>query len=145
MTGFKWVRFTGARYTVPGMILIGKDLDGTNLVVGRAYHCGDMLPAKAKPEHGIAYVCHNGQEHIKRDFEILMPADFNWIRAAHGNVPIEAVEAGMTQNGEMLYIGRTYHNGAPCIGKVHRSHGVLYVPFDGKEVPFREYEVLTQS
>lgn len=52
------------------MICIGKDLDGLNLVVGRALHHGDMLPAKVKPEHGVAYVCHNGSEHMKHDFEV---------------------------------------------------------------------------
>ncbi|XP_031840300.1 natterin-3-like isoform X2 [Nomia melanderi] len=127
------------------MVSVGKDLDGLTLVVGRAFHHGDMLPAKVKPEHGVAYVCHLGQEHIKHDFEILLPADFNWTRASHGHVPENAVEAGRTVEGEMLYVGRTWHRGAPCVGKVHRSHGVLYVPFDGKEISFREYEVLVQN
>ena len=145
MTGFKWVRFTGARYTVPGMISVGKDLDGSNLVVGRALHHGDMLPAKVKPEHGVAYVCHDGREHTKHDFEILMPADFKWIHAGHGHVPEDAVEAGRTVDGEMLYVGRAYRNGIPCMGKIQRSHGVLYVPFDGREVPFKDYEVLVQN
>ncbi|XP_076756579.1 uncharacterized protein LOC143426809 [Xylocopa sonorina] len=144
MPGHKWVRFTGARYVVPGMISVGRDLDGMQLVVGRAVHNGDMLPAKVKPDHAVAYVCHEGREHIKHDFEILMPADFHWIRAAEGYVPPHAVEAGTTVDGEMLYVGRAYHHGAPCVGKIHRSHGVLYVPYDGREVAIRDYEVLIQ-
>ena len=72
VSGYKWVRYSGARYCVPGMVSIGRDLDGTNLVVGRAVHQGDVLPAKAKPEHGVAYVCHGGQEHAKNDFEVLI-------------------------------------------------------------------------
>ncbi|KAF7384490.1 hypothetical protein HZH68_014102 [Vespula germanica] len=28
---------------------------------------------------------------------------------------------------------------------VQRSHGVLYIPYDGQEIPFRQYEVLVQS
>ncbi|CAL7941812.1 unnamed protein product [Xylocopa violacea] len=126
------------------MISIGRDLDGMQLVVGRAVHNGDMLPAKVKPEHAIAYVCYEGSEHIKRDFEILMPADFHWIHAREGYVPPHAVEAGTTVNGEMLYVGRAYHHGVPCVGKVHRSHGVLYIPFEGREIGVREYEVLVQ-
>lgn len=47
-----------------------------------------------------------------------MPAHFNWIRTGHGHVPEHAVEAGKTASGEMLYVGRTYHNGIPCVGKV---------------------------
>ncbi|KAK9295884.1 hypothetical protein QLX08_009942 [Tetragonisca angustula] len=145
MPGYKWVRYTGARYFVPGMIFVGKDLDGMNLVVGRALHQGDMLPAKVKPEHGVAYVSHGGNEHIKHDFEVLMPADFKWVPARHGHVPPHAVEAGRTVDGEMLYIGRAYQNGVPCVGKIHRTHGVLYVPYEGREIPFREYEVLVLS
>lgn len=70
-TGYKWVRFTGARYCSPGMIIVGRDHDGSNIVVGRAHHQGDLLPAKAKPENGIAYVSYGGQEHAKHDFEVL--------------------------------------------------------------------------
>ncbi|KYM83378.1 hypothetical protein ALC53_06110 [Atta colombica] len=141
--GYKWVRWSS--YADRNMMIsIGRDLDGMNLVVGRAMHQSDMLPAKVKPDHGVAYVSHGGAEHMKHDFEVLMPAHFNWIRAGHGHVPEYAVEAGRTANGEMLYVGRTYHNGAPCVGKVQRSHGVLYIPFDGKEIPYREYEVLVQ-
>lgn len=69
-TGYKWVRYTGARHWVPGMITIGRDQDGAQLVVARAHHHGDMLPAKAKPEQGIAYVAHGGAEHMKHDFEV---------------------------------------------------------------------------
>lgn len=28
--------------------------------------------------------------------------------------------------------------------QIQRSHGVMYIPFDGKEIPYREYEVLVQ-
>lgn len=52
------------------LISIGRDMDGMNLVVGRAMHQGDMLPAKVKPEHGVAYVCHGGAEYTKHDFEV---------------------------------------------------------------------------
>ncbi|XP_043800816.1 uncharacterized protein LOC122719230 [Apis laboriosa] len=142
MPGYKWVRYTGARYFVPGMISVGKDLDGMILVVGRAYHNGDMLPAKVKPEHGVAYVAHSGKEHMKHEFEILMHADFRWIPSSNGHVPPDAIEAGRTVEGEILFVGRAYQNGVPCVGKIHRSHGVIYVPYEGREIPLRDYEVL---
>ncbi|XP_035741904.1 uncharacterized protein LOC118450321 isoform X1 [Vespa mandarinia] len=148
MPGYKWVHYPHGPercHWQPNMITIGRDLDGMNLVVGRARHNGDVLPAKVKPDHSVAYVCHDGNEHMKHEFEILMPADFKWIPSGHGHVPENAVEAGRTINGEVLYVGRTYHNGIPCVGKVQRSHGVLYIPYDGQEIPFRQYEVLVQS
>lgn len=52
------------------LISIGRDLDGMNLVVGRAVHMGDTLPAKVKPDHSVAYVCHGGTEITKHDFEV---------------------------------------------------------------------------
>ncbi|XP_063980312.1 natterin-4-like isoform X1 [Diachasmimorpha longicaudata] len=142
--GYRWVRYSGARYVVPGMVTVGHDLDGSCLVVGRAHHQGDILPAKAKPEHGIAYVPYGGNEIMKHDFEVLMPVEFRWVPSRHGQVPHGAVEGGRTSTGETLYVGRTIHNGVPCVGKVHPSHGSLYIPYSGREIPFREYEVLVQ-
>ena len=52
------------------MVTVGRDHDGAKFVVGRAKHAGDLLPAKAKPEHGVAYVSYDGLEHIKHDFEV---------------------------------------------------------------------------
>ncbi|XP_020289100.1 uncharacterized protein LOC109857327 [Pseudomyrmex gracilis] len=144
MPGYRWVRWPTPYHERHMLITIGRDMDGMNLVVGRAHHQGDMLPAKVKPDHGVAYVCHGGNEHVKHDFEVLMPAHFTWVQSSHGHVPENAVEGGRTSTGETLYVGRTFHNGAPCVGKIQRSHGVLYVPFDGKEIPHREYEVLVQ-
>ncbi|KOX69454.1 hypothetical protein WN51_05617 [Melipona quadrifasciata] len=58
---------------------------------------------------------------------VLMPADFKWVPARHGHVPPHAVEAGRTINGEMLYIGRAYQNGVPCVGKCYYYFGTAPV------------------
>ncbi|XP_024939643.1 uncharacterized protein LOC107266961 isoform X2 [Cephus cinctus] len=121
MSGYKWVRYTGGRYTTPGMISVGRDKDGSNLVVGRAYHQGDLLPAKVKPEHGVAYISHNMQEIIKHDFEILMPLEFTWVNARNGQIPAGAVPGGYTRSGEQLYIGKVFHDGVPVVGKTRET------------------------
>lgn len=69
-TGYRWVRWPTSYGDRHMLISIGRDLDGMNLVVGRAMHQGDMLPAKVKPDHNVAYVCHGGGEHMKHDFEV---------------------------------------------------------------------------
>lgn len=51
-------------------ILGGRDVDGSSIYVGRAFHEGDMLPAKVIPDKHVAYVCYNGEEHSKHDFEV---------------------------------------------------------------------------
>lgn len=49
----------------------GRDVDGCTIYVGRAFHEGDLLPAKVVcPDKSVAYVCHNGEEHPKEDFEV---------------------------------------------------------------------------
>ncbi len=65
-----------------------------------------------------------------------------WIHASNGDIPSGALEGGRQSNGEVLYIGRAQYKGSLAIGKVYRSHRVLYVPFGGNEVPISQYEVL---
>lgn len=45
----------------------------------------------------------------------------------------------------IMISGRAHHRGSLTIGKVQISHGALYIPFDGSEVPIHsEIEVLTE-
>lgn len=61
----------------------------------------------------------------------------------HGNhIPPDAVPAGYTRTRETLYVGRANHAGTLTVGKVHPSHGVVYIPFGGKEHGYRDYEIL---
>ncbi len=65
-----------------------------------------------------------------------------WIHASNGDIPSGALSGGRQSTGEVLYIGRAQYMGSLAIGKVHRSHRVLYIPFGGNEVPISQYEVL---
>lgn len=79
---------------------------------------------------------------MKQDFEVLRQGAFVWEFAANGAVPEGAVEIGMTQDGEKLFMGRALYCGSQTPGKVHPSHGCLYIPFEGAEVNLTDYEVL---
>lgn len=60
-----------------------------------------------------------------------------------GNIPDDAFGIGYTKTGEQLYVGRIHFQGSLTPGKVHRSHGCLYIPFGGVEHSFQSnYEVL---
>lgn len=63
------------------------------------------------------------------------------MRASGGNVPDRSVATG-EENGESLFIGRAQHEGSLTVGKIHPSHGVIYIPFGGQEIAYPEYEVL---
>lgn len=116
--------------------------DGSIIYIGRAFHEGDMIPAKVIPSKNAAYICYGGEEVLKEDFEVLRSGDFVWEFANGGSIPDGAVTCGATADGEPLYVGRVLHQGTQTPGKIQLSHGVLYIPFNGEEVPFSDYEVL---
>ncbi|XP_055371659.1 uncharacterized protein LOC129605757 isoform X2 [Condylostylus longicornis] len=122
----------------------GHDSDGDQIYVGRAYHDGDLLPAKVIFNKNCAYVCHGGNEHVKHQFEILCGTSYRWLPASNGHVPPNSVEGGRTSNGEQLYIGRGHHCGSLTPGKIHPSHQCLYIPYGGQEIRLSSYEVLTR-
>ncbi|KAM7342289.1 uncharacterized protein ACRADG_009754 [Cochliomyia hominivorax] len=138
-----WVSSSGCNI-VPGTIVAGHDCDGDPIYVGRAYHDGDLLPAKVVPNKGCAYVSYGGQEHTKYDFELLAGYGYGWVPDSNGSVPAGAVVCGRTSEGEPLYIGRGHWSGSLTPGKIHPSHGCLYIPFGGQEIRIHDYEVLVR-
>lgn len=126
-------------------ILAGNDVDGSPIYVGKAYHEGDLIPAKVIPSKNVAYVSHNGAEHPKQQYEVLCNGNVSWVPSGHGQYLHNAVVGGNTASGEPLYIGRVHHMGSLTPGKIHPSHQSLYIPFNGGEVPFKNYEILTEN
>jgi len=52
-----------------------------------------------------------------------------WQSASDGNVPEEAFVAGMTKEGEKLYVGRVFHDGTLTPGKVRTWERCLVVGY----------------
>lgn len=48
----------------------GRDVDGSTIYVGRAYHEGDWIPAKIIPQKNAAYVPYGGREHLKTRYQV---------------------------------------------------------------------------
>uniref|UniRef100_A0A8D8V9P8 Natterin-4 n=1 Tax=Cacopsylla melanoneura TaxID=428564 RepID=A0A8D8V9P8_9HEMI len=128
-------------------VKVGKDADGGKLYIGRAWHEGDLLPAKVAPRHSGAFVPWGCAEHSKFEYEVLVADSHlvSWVASSNGNVPPQALQIGRTVQGEPLYAGRVAHAGTVTPGKIHPSHGVLYIPWGGKELNFNEYEVLCNN
>lgn len=126
------------------MVQGGQDSDGCGIFVGRANHNGDLLPAKVLPQKNAAYVAYGGEEVLVENFEVLCRKELVWEHAAGGSVPQEAVIGGNTGDGEILYVGRAYHEGSQTVGKVQRTHGCIYIPYGGAEVSLPSYEVLCE-
>ncbi|XP_064556474.1 natterin-3 [Drosophila montana] len=125
-------------------VAAGHDSDGDTIFIGRAFYNNDMLPAKIIPNKGKAYVAYAGHEVELENYEVLSGHNYVWLPGANGEVPIGAVPVGRNVDGEELYAGRGYHGGSLTVGKVHPSHGCLYIPYDSEEVKIFEYEVLSR-
>lgn len=138
----RWVDVHSGQQIPHDAVRAGKDKDGATLYVARAHHEGDLIPGKASPTHRCAYVAWGGGEHPKNNFQVLISRQVAWEFSSGGRVPPQAVVVGNTSNGEPLYMGRALHEGTQTPGKIHPSHGCLYIPYNGKEVSVKEYEVL---
>lgn len=128
-------------YTVSG----GHDSDGAAIYVGRSEHEGEILACKVIPDKGCAFLAWGGQEHPKYHYELLTGPGYGWVASGNGGTAPNAVVTGCTGDGEPMYIGRGHHCGSLTVGKVHASHGCLYIPYGGQEVRLTNYEVLVRQ
>lgn len=125
-------------------MLAGIDTDGSAIYIGRCYHDGDCLVAKIIPSKKFAYACYNGHEISKENFEFLCHKSVRWFPSSNGLLIGNELNVGKTLKGETLYIGRGNYEGSITVGKVHPSHGCLYIPYGGREVSLTEYETLVE-
>ncbi|XP_022662888.1 natterin-4-like [Varroa destructor] len=129
----------------PNAVNGGTDSTGETLYIGRTRHEDDLIPGKVVPSHECCYVSWGGLEKRYDEYEILVAEhdhEFTWASCQGGELPTGAIQGGVTGDAEKLFIGRAEHDGSLTIGKVHPSHKVCYIPYDGKEIPCEYYEVL---
>jgi len=141
----QWTRAGGGWVPPNEAVEGGYDVGGERIYVGRALQDGDCIPGKVVPSHGCCYVAYGGREHSHSDYQVLTSNsghELAWINASGSDIPTGAVQGGVTADGEPLFIGRHEHEGSWVIGKVHPSHGSLYIPFGGEEHAYSEYEIL---
>jgi len=143
MAGYNWVGSAPGHPVPFNAVPGGRDADGSIIYIGRAYFQGDQLPCKVIPQRRVAYVSYNSREHAVHNYEILCQQKFEWVHNSGGHIPPGAVPGGRTRTGETLYVGRIRHGTAETVGKVHPSHGCLYIPYGGQELSYKNYEILT--
>ncbi|XP_011190326.1 uncharacterized protein LOC105217158 [Zeugodacus cucurbitae] len=127
-------------------IQAGTDTEGNPTYVARVYFQDDLLPAGYVPAKGVAYASYgcNGYT-LSENIELLNNFTHKWVADTMGHVPEGAVVGGYSELGEDLYVARAQYNDKTLLGKVHPSHRVMYMPYDGIEVHSDEYEVLVQE
>ncbi|XP_034475869.1 uncharacterized protein LOC117782883 [Drosophila innubila] len=128
-----------------GAVQCGTDHEGFNTYVARVRLHYDLLPANFVPEKRAVYAPWDQSAHrLNTEVELLILKDceLKWEQKSHGNVPWNALETGYAEGGEVLYTGRTIHEGRMLLGKVHPSHMCLFYPTETQELRARSYEVL---
>nr|XP_045596590.1 uncharacterized protein LOC123757179 [Procambarus clarkii] len=139
----RWVPAKGGyfpRHPVSG----GEGPDG-EVFVGMAHHEGGYVLGMVVPDHGCCYIPYGGDAIPKSEYFVLSnPASvtLTWEPGSKGNAPPGALQGGVTEDGESLFIGRVSVDGVVSVGKVQPSHGVCYVPYGGSEHAHKDYEVL---
>ncbi|XP_042872374.1 putative protein TPRXL [Penaeus japonicus] len=119
----------------------GKDRWGV-VGVAAAPHQGGFIPGNLQA--GSCFITCEGKAVMKPEFYTLNPGgtDLVWAAAAEGKVPLGAVQGGVSEAGEDLYIGRCKLEGKKVYGKVQPSQQGCLVPHAGEEVSSSSYEVL---
>lgn len=89
----------------------------------------------------------NGRSIAKDHCEILVISSgkIRWIAKEDGVIPSNAIEAGKTQNGESVYIGRIKYSNDVIVGGIRRSRQQLGGIHKGKIVTFSQYEILVDN
>jgi len=127
---------------VPDCAVANGNDDGP-LYIGRAVHENGLLPGTVDPRRGACFVANYNAEHRKSYYQVLCGYGLEWAHTRYNNIPKNAVQGGAGPDGQILYIGRTYHRDKLIIGKVVPSLRCLYIPYRG-EVSFFNYEILVQ-
>uniref|UniRef100_A0A182NUW5 DUF3421 domain-containing protein n=1 Tax=Anopheles dirus TaxID=7168 RepID=A0A182NUW5_9DIPT len=144
LNSMEWVPFNG---TVPSNAVECAQAHlprlRPTLYLSRAFHEGSFTPGFFNPASKLCYIPWGGKEHSKRSCEILCtPGEF--VECSDKTLTL-ATPAGLSEQGEPLYIGRVKMNGEWIYGKVQRSHDVCYVPWKRKETNHKNYEIFIKS
>uniref|UniRef100_A0A2M4BV24 Putative farnesoic acid o-methyltransferase-like protein n=1 Tax=Anopheles marajoara TaxID=58244 RepID=A0A2M4BV24_9DIPT len=112
----KWVK-TYTNHVPANAIAAGK-VDNLRIqYIGRAHYEGDLIPGAVERIAGVCYVAWGGKSKYVSNYEVLVDTKGKFVRTKLGNIPANALPAGKTVKGEVLYICRVEHKGMMLVGK----------------------------
>lgn len=138
----KWVISTPFTPLPKNAVLSGH-LFTSPIYVCRAFHNGKLIPGKYLLSRSAAVVTYNGQEVVKKNFEILVGDHYRWVTSTSG-LPAGAVQVDRLGNNEPVYIGRSFYGGALIPGKICPPYRCLDIAFNGAAISLQSYEVLVK-
>ncbi|XP_058117893.1 uncharacterized protein LOC131260221 [Anopheles coustani] len=135
-----WVDYTFD--DVPQNAVVAYTNLSETLYIGRAKHRGSITPGVISPLQRTCTIVWGGIVWPKSEFEVLINVNGMFVPVVNNRIPPNAFPAGQSEAGETLYIGRIKLGDRwSVVGKVHPSHRVCYVPYNGVERGFENYEI----
>lgn len=110
------------------------------LYVGRARHSSTVTPGSVRARS--CTLAWGGAAHEKKEFQVLCRRSVGWVKSWQGSVPLHALPGGETEDGYALFVGRVLFEDIYYIGKIQPNHQACYIPLNGGERAFTEYEAL---
>ncbi|KAH8318633.1 hypothetical protein KR074_000034, partial [Drosophila pseudoananassae] len=146
---YKWVPMQlgpeAATQLPHGVVQCGTDDEGNEAYVARVIKDRELLPASYVPtkQAALASTCQ-GAYWLTKDVEVLVLENCypKWVVGLCGRYPLDALETGFSDTGEITYTGRVFFKRILRIGKVHPSYGAIFVAHKQQERVLEHYEVL---
>uniref|UniRef100_A0A2M3YX06 Putative farnesoic acid o-methyltransferase-like protein n=1 Tax=Anopheles braziliensis TaxID=58242 RepID=A0A2M3YX06_9DIPT len=136
----KWFKTYGNH--VPCNAIAAGKVDNTRIqYIGRAHYKGDLIPGAVVQMAGVCYVPWGGISKYVSNYEVLVDTKGKFVWTRLGKIPSNALPAGKTANGEVLYICRVHYKGMRLLGKAQKSLERCFVGHDGLELKFYIYEI----
>lgn len=146
-TADEWVRCSDGN--VPRHAMIGgQNLHGEPFYVARVSLRGNLLPGKMLASARLCFISLDQIEFSSNVYEVLTRSpslNYHWVRMGGCVIPRNGIVGGRTALGELIFVGRHMHKGEQTPGKIIPSHRCIYIPYLGKEIRYRDFEVLIQG
>ncbi len=123
---------------------VGQDIDGSPTYIIRSPFQGGVTVGKYIPGTRSAYVPWGGKENRVTAIELYVGTGVWQPMNAGDPLPAGAVAGGNEADGSLLYIIRAPHDKAVVPGKYSAGTGKGYIPFGGREIELKSWEILVR-
>ncbi|KAF4528032.1 hypothetical protein B566_EDAN002215 [Ephemera danica] len=145
--GVAWIRAINGDF--PPNAVVGGNNHLGDIYVARAEFQSQLIPGKLIPKYRSCFITVNGTEMKINDYEVLQcnqPMMLEWNHMKKGDgIPINAVDGGVDDVGDTLFIGRVEHGNSAIVGKVEQSTQMCLILCANQEHAYYTYDILVYS